>query len=90
MNIPIPTLAIFASPHDQGPWTRNDPAARGTLETFARFDEAMMERQAAWVERRVGGARVVSIGNNGRLDASGQSPVSNFALTTYAGPSPHF
>jgi pimeloyl-ACP methyl ester carboxylesterase len=62
-SIPIPTLAIFASPHDQGPWTRNDPAARGTFEAFARFDEAMTERQAAWVERLVSGARVVRLRN---------------------------
>jgi pimeloyl-ACP methyl ester carboxylesterase len=62
-SIPIPTLAIFASPHDQGPWTRNDPAARETFEAFARFDEAMTERQAAWVERHVAGARVVRLRN---------------------------
>jgi hypothetical protein len=59
----VPTLAIFASPHDQGPWTRNDPAARETFEAFARFDEAMTERQAEWVERRVVGARVVRLRN---------------------------
>jgi hypothetical protein len=62
-SIPVPTLAIFASPHDQGPWTRNDPTARETFEQFARFDEAMTEHQAAWVERRVAGARVVRLRN---------------------------
>ena len=62
-SIPIRALTIFASPHDQGPWTRNDPAARETFEAFARFDEAMTERQAAWVERRVAGARVVRLRN---------------------------
>jgi non-heme chloroperoxidase len=62
-SIPVPTLAIFASPHDQGPWTRNHPAARETFDAFARFDEAMTERQAAWVERRVAGARVVRLRN---------------------------
>ncbi len=62
-GIPVPTLAIFASPHDQGPWTRNDPVARETFGAFARFDEAMTERQAAWVERRVTGARVVRLRN---------------------------
>ena len=60
-SIPIPTLAIFASPHDHGPWTRNDPAAHKTFEAFARFDAAMTERQAAWVERHVVGARVVRL-----------------------------
>ena len=60
-SISIPTLAIFASPHGHGPWTQNDPAARETFQAFARFDEAMTERQAAWVERRVAGARVVRL-----------------------------
>lgn len=60
-NIPVPMLAIFASPHDAGPWTRNDPAVRAAFEAFARFDEAMTERQASWVERRVVGARVVRL-----------------------------
>ena len=60
-DIPVPTLAIFASPHDLGPWTRDDPAHREAFEAFARFDEAMTERQAAWVERRVIGSRVVRL-----------------------------
>jgi pimeloyl-ACP methyl ester carboxylesterase len=60
-TIPVPMLAIFASPHDQGPWTRSDPATRTAFEAFARFDEAMTEHQAAWVERRVPGARVVRL-----------------------------
>jgi non-heme chloroperoxidase len=62
-HILVPTLAIFASPHDPGPWTRLDPAARATFEAFARFDEAMTDRQAGWVERRVAGARVVRLRN---------------------------
>ena len=62
-TIPVPALAIFASPHDQGPWTRFDPAARETFDAFARFDEAMTEHQAAWVERQVAGARVVRLRN---------------------------
>lgn len=62
-SIAIPTLAIFASPHHQGQWTRKDPAARETFEAFARFDEAMTERQAVWVERHVVGARVVRLRN---------------------------
>ena len=38
-------------------------AARETFEAFARFDEAMTERQAAWMERRGTGARVVRLRN---------------------------
>jgi non-heme chloroperoxidase len=50
-EISLPTLAIFASPHDIGAATP-DPA-------FDRFDEAMTERQARAFERGVPGARVV-------------------------------
>lgn len=60
-DIPVPVLAIFASPHDPGPWTRNHPSAEAAFDAFARFDEGMTERQAAWVERRVSGARVVRL-----------------------------
>jgi pimeloyl-ACP methyl ester carboxylesterase len=50
-KIDLPTLAIFASPHDIGAATP-DPA-------FDRFDEAMIERQARAFERGVPGARVL-------------------------------
>jgi non-heme chloroperoxidase len=50
-EIRLPTLAIFASPHDVGAATP-DPA-------FDRFDEAMTERQVRAVERGVPGARVL-------------------------------
>jgi non-heme chloroperoxidase len=50
-EISLPTLAIFASPHDIGVATA-DPA-------FDRFDEAMTERQARALERGVPGARVL-------------------------------
>ena len=50
-KIGLPTLAIFASPHDTGAVTP-DP-------TFDRFDEAVTERQARAFERGVPGARVV-------------------------------
>jgi non-heme chloroperoxidase len=50
-EIGLPTLAIFASPHDIGAATA-DPA-------FDRFDEAMTERQARAFERGVPGARVL-------------------------------
>lgn len=50
-DIRLPTLAIFASPHDIGAATP-DPA-------FDKFDEAMTERQARAFERGVPGARVL-------------------------------
>jgi len=50
-EIRVPTLAIFASPHDIGTATP-DPI-------FDRFDEAMTERQARAFERGVPGARVL-------------------------------
>jgi non-heme chloroperoxidase len=46
----VPTLAIFASPHDIG--ADPDP-------DFDRFDEALTERQARAFERGVAGARVL-------------------------------
>lgn len=50
-DIRLPTLAIFASPHDIG-------AATPDL-AFDKFDEAMTERQARAFERGVTGARVL-------------------------------
>jgi pimeloyl-ACP methyl ester carboxylesterase len=49
-GITLPTLAIFASPHDIG--AAPDPA-------FDRFDEAMTERQARAVEHGIPGAKVL-------------------------------
>jgi non-heme chloroperoxidase len=62
-QIAVPTLAIFASPHDLGPWTRSDAAMRTAFEAFAKFDQGMTERQAYAFERGVAGARVVRIPN---------------------------
>jgi pimeloyl-ACP methyl ester carboxylesterase len=50
-EIPVPVLAIFASPHDTGA-EMPDPA-------FERFDEAIAEWQASQFERGVPGARVL-------------------------------
>jgi non-heme chloroperoxidase len=50
-EIRLPTLAIFASPHDIGAATADA--------AYDRFDEAMTERQARALERGVPGARVV-------------------------------
>jgi pimeloyl-ACP methyl ester carboxylesterase len=62
-QIAVPALAIFASPHDLGPWTRTDAANRAAFEAWSRFDQGMTERQAAWFERGVAGSRVIRIPN---------------------------
>lgn len=62
-EIKVPTLAIFASPHRLGLWTDAHPDHRAAFETFARFDQAMTERQAAALERGVPHARVVRLPN---------------------------
>jgi non-heme chloroperoxidase len=49
-SLPVPILAIFASPHDIG--AAPDPV-------FDRFDEAQTERQARALERGVPTARVI-------------------------------
>lgn len=49
-SLPVPVLAIFASPHDIG--AAPDPV-------FDRFDEAQSERQARALERGVSTARVI-------------------------------
>src|SRR6185503_89490 len=61
--IGVPVLAIFASPHGLGPWTKAFASQRPAFEAFARFDQAMTERQAAAFERGVPHARVVRIPN---------------------------
>jgi hypothetical protein len=60
-SIDVPALAIFAAPHDPGPWSRRDRAHREAFDGFARFDEAMTERQAAWFERHAKRGRAVRI-----------------------------
>jgi non-heme chloroperoxidase len=62
-QIDVPALAIFASPHDLGPWTRSDTAMRSAFDAFAKFDQSMTERQALAFERGVAGARVIRIPN---------------------------
>jgi non-heme chloroperoxidase len=62
-SIGVPALAIFASPHRLGPWTDAHPDRRAAFEAFARFDQAMTERQAAAFERGVTGARVIRLPN---------------------------
>jgi len=58
-DIPVPALAIFALPHDNGPWIEqsNDPAAKA----FAVRANAMMEVQMNAFESGVPTARVIRL-----------------------------
>ena len=62
-EIRVPALALFASPHTLGPWTQAYPNEQAAFDAFARFDQAMTDRQAAAFERGVRGARVVRLAN---------------------------
>jgi non-heme chloroperoxidase len=64
-EIRVPALALFASPHGLGPWTSAYPDQQAAFEAFARFDQAMTERQARAFELGVPGARVVRLTNAG-------------------------
>jgi len=57
-NIPVPTLAIYAIPHDIGPFIGGDQAARAVFEAH---DEAATEAQAKAFESGVPSARVVRL-----------------------------
>lgn len=57
----VPVLVIFASPHDVGPWAKDDAAQAAALAAFEEFDEAMTESQAQAFEAGVPHARVVRI-----------------------------
>jgi len=57
-DIRVPILAIFAIPHNLGPFANNDPAARAAFE--AR-DQATGEAQAKALERGVPSAHVVRL-----------------------------
>jgi pimeloyl-ACP methyl ester carboxylesterase len=58
-KIPVPALAIFALPHDQGPWMEqnSDPAVKA----FAVRVDAMMEDQVNAFESGVPTARIVRL-----------------------------
>lgn len=58
-NIPVPALAIFAVPHDLGPWLEqnSDPAAKA----FVAKEAALTEKQAQAFEGGVPSARVVRL-----------------------------
>lgn len=58
-NIPVPALAIFALPHDQGPWMEqnNDPAVKA----YAVRVDAIVEDQVNAFETGVPTARIIRL-----------------------------
>jgi len=57
-SIPVPVLAIYAAPHDLGPFVGADPAVRATYEAH---DEATTLAQAKAFEAGVPSAKVVRL-----------------------------
>ena len=62
-TIPVPALAIFAIPHDQGPWIKasTDPAVQQAAKDSEAVETSLTERQAKAVEEAVPTAHVVRI-----------------------------
>lgn len=62
-DIRVPVLALFAEPHQLGPWFVNneDPAVRKAAETFAAQDTQLVEKQAKAFEQAIPSARVVRL-----------------------------
>ncbi len=61
-NIPVPVLALFALPHDPGPYSRSDPAARAAFESQ---DLVSTGAVANAFESGLPSARVVRLPNAG-------------------------
>jgi pimeloyl-ACP methyl ester carboxylesterase len=53
----------LCEPSWSGSWTNDHPSQQSTFDAFARFDQAMTERQAAAFERGVPGARAIRLAN---------------------------
>ena len=62
-ELKVPVLAIFAIPHDLGPWAKDDRSQTDAIAGFIESDVASTERQANAVETGVPGAKVVRIPN---------------------------
>lgn len=62
-DIRVPALAIFAMPHDLGPWFLNndDPAVRAAAEAFLVQDAALVEKHAKAFANGIPSAKVVSL-----------------------------
>ena len=61
--IPVPALVIFAVPHDQGPWIKNnpDPAVREAAKARSAEEVVLIEKQAKAFENGVPTARIVRL-----------------------------
>lgn len=64
-DIRVPVLAIYAIPHDLGPWLKNneDPAVRAEAEAFSAREQTWTEKQAKALEDGVPSARVIRLPN---------------------------
>ena len=62
-ELKVPALAIFASPHDIGPWAKDDPEQLKVFEEFEHRDEAQTEQQAKAFEAGVTASTVVRLRN---------------------------
>ena len=62
-ELKVPVLAIFAIPHDLGPWAKDDQSQAEAIARFIESDGASTERQAAAFETGVPGAKVIRIPN---------------------------
>jgi pimeloyl-ACP methyl ester carboxylesterase len=60
-DIRASALAIYAVPHDQGPWVNDDPVVRAAADAAAARDMMSTGAQADAFERGVPGARVVRL-----------------------------
>lgn len=60
-GLKVPALAIFAIPHDLGPWAKDDRSQAEAIESFTASDMAQTERQAHAFEMGVPGSKVVRI-----------------------------
>jgi len=62
-ELKVPALAIFAIPHDLGPWVKNDHAQTEAIAKFMESDADSTERQANAFGTGVPGSKVVRIPN---------------------------
>lgn len=62
-ELKVPALAIFAIPHDLGPWVKDDRAQTEAIARFMESDVASTERQANAFGTGVPGSKVVRIPN---------------------------
>jgi pimeloyl-ACP methyl ester carboxylesterase len=62
-GIAVPALAIFACPHDQGPWIKNHPdiAVRAAAKARSAQEAVLVEKQAKAFENSVPGSHVVRL-----------------------------